>query len=92
MSQKYREYLRSPEWRELTSQVRRRCDGICERCHRVEMCDTHHLTYERVYHERLEDLLGVCRSCHKYLSGRSRYDPLKLLAGDLNQVRYAFEK
>jgi len=26
-----------------------------------------HLTYERIFHEHIEDLLGVCRKCHREL-------------------------
>ena len=90
--ERYHEYLRSDDWRCLVRQIKKRCDGICERCQVNDMADTHHLTYSRVFHERLDDLLGVCRSCHEYLSGKSQFDPLKLRMGDLNQIWLAFSK
>jgi hypothetical protein len=35
----------------------------------------HHLTYERVGHERLEDLQAICDACHAYESGKTDHDP-----------------
>jgi hypothetical protein len=29
--------------------------------------EIHHLTYERIYHEELEDLQGVCGYCHAFM-------------------------
>jgi hypothetical protein len=60
----YYEYLRSRQWRFLCSCVWRRCHGICEQCGQEPMRHTHHLTYERLFHERLDDLLGLCELCH----------------------------
>lgn len=72
---KYQRYLASREWALLKNAVRGRSGGTCERCHLADHQDTHHLTYERLYNERIEDLLGVCRPCHEYLSGKSDFDP-----------------
>lgn len=33
------------------------------------------MTYERLGHERLEDLLGLCEPCHEFLSGKRQRDP-----------------
>lgn len=71
----YQTYLASREWAILKRQVKARSGGLCERCHFGKHQDTHHLTYERIGHERLEDLQGVCRDCHEYLSGVSDRDP-----------------
>ena len=73
----YQEYLASREWALLREQVRARNGGRCERCWRAPHEDTHHQTYARVGCERLEDLLGVCRPCHAFLSGRSDVDPIR---------------
>lgn len=70
----YREYLASREWGLLKRQVRERSVGKCERCGAPQEA-THHLTYERLGHERLEDLLAVCNACHEYLSGNVDIDP-----------------
>lgn len=71
----YQAYLASREWAILKNAVRERACGICERCLASPIQSTHHLTYERIYHEELTDLLGVCDPCHKWLSGKEDLDP-----------------
>ncbi len=73
----YQAYLASRAWAVKREAVRRRCGNVCERCHRAPHQQTHHKTYARIGHERLDDLLGVCTPCHRYLSGKSNVDPLK---------------
>lgn len=72
---KYQAYLCSREWSVLTRKVRDRSGGRCERCKVNKHESTHHLTYERKYKERLEDLLGICNDCHSFIHGKSDYDP-----------------
>ena len=36
---------------------------------------THHLTYQRIGKELLEDLQAICEPCHKFTSGKNEYDP-----------------
>lgn len=83
----YGAYLASREWGILREQVRERSGGKCERCKRGDHQDTHHLTYERIGHERLEDLLGVCRQCHEFLSGKTDVDPAGQDVVYFNRVR-----
>jgi hypothetical protein len=71
----YQKYLASREWALLKGQVRKRSHGRCERCLCFEYEQTHHLTYERIGEEKLEDLLAVCEPCHEYISGKSNNDP-----------------
>ncbi len=71
----YGEYLASREWALLKEQVRLRSRGICERCQKAPYQETHHLTYGRIGHERLEDLQAVCSPCHRFVSAKSDYDP-----------------
>lgn len=56
----------------------RKCGGEwCERCGlKAPIAATHHLTYERVGHEHLDDLQGTCSPCHEWLSGVSDLDPV----------------
>jgi 5-methylcytosine-specific restriction endonuclease McrA len=61
----YRVYTRSPEWKSIRRKIRMRCNGHCERCGAwTAKLQVHHLTYDRFRHERLEDLQGLCSSCH----------------------------
>ena len=69
----YRAYLLSPRWKRLRRAVMLRAKGKCEICRRWEGTDCAHLTYERVFHEPLEDLLWVCEPCHQKLDAP---DPL----------------
>jgi hypothetical protein len=79
----YHQYLASREWALLKNAVRERSGGICERCKQGPYQQTHHLTYERLGCERLEDLQALCWYCHEYLSAVSAFDPLQPDAVDL---------
>ncbi len=63
--EKYQEYLRSPEWREKRSRVMRRASYLCEMCGERRATEVHHLTYDRIFREELDDLKAICRECHK---------------------------
>jgi hypothetical protein len=73
-SGKYLKYLNSAEWRKKREQVIERSGSICERCHHYVVAEVHHLTYDRVYHEALEDLQGLCGYCHAFLHGERADD------------------
>jgi len=76
--EKYAAYLCSREWGVLKKAVHERAGGVCERCciHRID--HVHHLTYQRKYSERLEDLQGLCKPCHEFTHGLSAIDPAEL--------------
>lgn len=73
----YKEYLKSPEWQAKRKAVFERAlknaksnnrFGTCEKCgyQPYKPClQVHHLTYEHVYDERLEELQLLCPRCHK---------------------------
>lgn len=69
--ERYHAYLASPEWGRLKRTVRLRAGGVCENCCHSDATETHHLTYARLYHEDLDDLIAVCHQCHMCLSGAS---------------------
>ena len=81
----YKQYLASRDWALLKNAVRERSRGHCERCLAGEYEQTHHITYERVGREDLDDLAGLCKACHEYLSGRSEHNPC-------NFIQYTPEK
>jgi len=60
----YNKYLDSEEWKIIKKKVMERAGGICELCKTQKADQVHHLTYERVGKERLEDLKAVCFECH----------------------------
>lgn len=63
----YAEYLTTEGWRCRSFQAKERAGWRCERCLRRD-CEiglqTHHRTYERVGHERDDDLVVLCEICH----------------------------
>jgi hypothetical protein len=68
-------YMASREWRLKRQQVIDRAGGVCERCLLASIENVHHLTYERLGDERLDDLQGLCRPCHEFVSAESHEDP-----------------
>jgi hypothetical protein len=71
----YKQYLASREWMLKREAVRHRSGNKCERCKTGPQDAVHHLTYERVGNELLEDLQAICDPCHKFLSAKSHFDP-----------------
>lgn len=62
--EKYHQYLESYEWQALRQRVLER-DYYCRACGCNLSTEVHHLTYARIYHERPEDLVGLCYYCHR---------------------------
>jgi hypothetical protein len=63
----YQRYLQSPRWRALALAVRMRAKGKCEICYRANGQECAHLTYDRMFNERMTDLLWLCPRCHREL-------------------------
>jgi 5-methylcytosine-specific restriction endonuclease McrA len=73
-------YLLSPHWiafRKLAFEAQRRRLGYncCEHCPQEERSkeaklQVHHLTYERLGSELLEDVIIICDGCHDKIHGR----------------------
>lgn len=62
----YEAYLASPEWKALAAQ-RKKIDGYkCRLCFSPERLEVHHRTYDRQYHEDIEDLTTLCHECHEW--------------------------
>ena len=74
-NEEYLEYLRSKAWKTLRKSVIERCNDCCERCGKRAVDEIHHLTYDRVYKETLDDLQGLCRDCHAFMHGETKIDP-----------------
>jgi 5-methylcytosine-specific restriction endonuclease McrA len=63
-------YLETEGWLRLRRKVMKRCAGLCEACGRVPAVEVHHLTYEHWRKERLSELQGLCRKCHRAKHGK----------------------
>ena len=77
MTEKYRAYLLSDEWREKRDE-RVKIDGNrCAVCESKKDLNVHHLTYENIMRENVrEDLITLCHRCHATLHRvRNEIDP-----------------
>lgn len=70
-SPEYIEYMQSEEWDRIRRE-RLRVDGYtCQGCGCTnEPLDVHHITYEDFGHERINNLLSLCRRCHDEIHGK----------------------
>jgi len=76
----YSEYLRSPKWSLKRKQALAQAGEKCERCGQSKWTvrlEVHHLTYERLGHEDLNDLQVLCKECH-ILADKQREEDDKL--------------
>jgi hypothetical protein len=79
-SKKIREYMKSPEMGIKKEAIKKRSNGVCERCHKKQGCKCIHKTFQRVFNEKLEDLLWVCGDCsldiyyHNRINNRNSND------------------
>jgi len=76
--EEYDKYLATPHWQEFRKRVfaqqrERLGRNCCERCPKSAeetKLHVHHLTYERLGNENLEDVQIICGECHDKEHGR----------------------
>ncbi len=63
----YAKFINSSYWRYVRNLVLIRDGNKCTKCNGTTRLEAHHLTYKNHYneHKHLEDLITLCRSCHK---------------------------
>lgn len=67
----YQRYLQSAAWKTTRRLALERNGYRCSGCDETEHLEVHHLTYERLGHERPTDLMVLCGFCHAREHGRS---------------------
>lgn len=71
----YQEYLQGSHWQEVKDRALNFYGRKCAECGVTEgQLDVHHLTYERLGCEHIEDLIVLCRKCHKNYHGLTEED------------------
>lgn len=60
----YSQYTNSIKWKQLKYKAMVRDNKACTVCGSISKLILHHLTYERLYNENLEDVSIVCSGCH----------------------------
>lgn len=61
----YREYLKSNHWKEVREAALERADYKCQLCSNKEYLNVHHNNYKNLGHEDPNDLVVLCRNCHR---------------------------
>jgi len=62
----YRAYLQSDHWQQLRRQTLWRWDYRCAVCNSANFVEVHHRDYSRLGHERPNDVIALCRKCHRF--------------------------
>lgn len=67
----YREFLKTPYWKAIANFQKYESDYCCVICGSKDILNVHHKTYQNHGEEalHLEDLITVCRKCHKEIHG-----------------------
>lgn len=60
----YKRYLKSVSWKNIRNKALIRDKFICQDCFLHEAKEVHHLTYENIGFEKMEDLISLCPVCH----------------------------
>lgn len=64
----YEDYLRTKHWKNIKNEYSKRYERECVCCgEREGNLHLHHLTYERIGNEEMEDLVYLCKKCHMNL-------------------------
>jgi 5-methylcytosine-specific restriction endonuclease McrA len=69
MTDNYKEYLKSKEWFDIRESLFTLRGKKCEKCGSKQSIQVHHIHYKNIFKEQLEDLMVVCKDCHKKIHG-----------------------
>jgi len=68
----YDDYIHSVDWKQKRDYVIYLAEGQCQKCGKKKPLEVHHLTYARLYRERLADLKALCKECHPHADEERR--------------------
>lgn len=80
--EEYNNYLKSYKWKQIRMAAIIRAGYKCEHCGSTKYLQAHHCHYRTLFNEAPWDLRVLCRECHMFVHGLSKYNPAKHL-GDL---------
>jgi len=63
----YRYYLQSEAWQNKRRKVLFRDGRQCQHCGSRDELEIHHLHYRNLGHEKLADLMTLCKTCHQQI-------------------------
>lgn len=61
----YPDYLRTQEWQQTRRAKLSQVGHQCRKCGADRPLHVHHLTYDHVGHEWLDELVVLCKACHR---------------------------
>lgn len=91
MDEKYKKYLASDEWKAKRDERMRMDRYLCTDCGSPWNLVVHHIRYDNVYHEKMDDLATLCRRCHKAIHGKNNggeFDPDTFWWNDIYEQSY----
>ena len=90
MTDKYKRYLLSDEWKGK-AQLIKETYGKCSLCGSNKFLNVHHRNYDNLYNEKLTDLICLCRDCHsKYHNKPTKINKTKFIKiGKDIEIRYS---
>ena len=68
--EQYRQYTASNKWKIKRDNRMALDNHECALCFTTSHLQVHHITYDRIFNEKMSDLLTVCKSCHEIIHGR----------------------
>lgn len=83
----YEQYIQSAEWKALRQKVLERDRFQCQTCCSTDDLEVHHRTYDRLFHEDLEDLITLCHECHEAITCVIRKRRYEAKAIELSSVQ-----
>ncbi len=64
ISKEYKLYLKSDSWKNKRDLILKRDRYRCVKCFDDKNLQIHHLTYDRLFMEKTDDLITLCATCH----------------------------
>lgn len=71
----YNEYIQSAKWKEKRNRRVAIDRYRCQKCGSTSKLNVHHLSYEHLGDEPMEDLITLCESCHAAVHGKAPINP-----------------
>jgi hypothetical protein len=66
----YQDYIHSKQWQRKRNERLALDRKQCVLCFSMTNLHVHHVTYERLFKEKMSDLMTVCKECHEIIHNR----------------------
>lgn len=73
----YCKYLESEKWKNFREEVLKRDNYKCTKCGKTENLHIHHISYDNIWDEKLEDVITLCDECHEKEHSTKRWNKSK---------------